>query len=202
MNKLFYKLLPDGWIVAYASKGSADGEPGFLQPVVKSLEKDLAAQEDEGEGLAELAKVVSVLPLRDAKTLSPKVIEYYPKDGNGKKVNIPVYGLLNMIGDNADHDDAKEWCMNLVQLFNSRFSNPDPSKDFKIYFGGNGVRPENSDHPSLDTIFSPEDVANLAHSYYKEAVMSGSFFDDDSLVKKYFLHTHDVKALFCRLRLI
>ena len=41
MNKLFYELLPDGWIVVYASKGSADGEPGFLQPVVKSLEKDL-----------------------------------------------------------------------------------------------------------------------------------------------------------------
>ena len=144
------------------------------------------AQEDEGEGLAELAKVVSVLPLRDAKTLSPKVIEYFPKDANGKKVDIPVYGLLNMISDNVDNENAKEWCMNLVQLFNSRFLNPDSSKDFKIYFGGNGVRPGCSDHPSLDTIFSPEDVANLAHSYYEEAVMSGDFFDDDSLVKKIF----------------
>ena len=107
-----------------------------------------------------------------------------------------------MIGDNVDHKNAKECCINLVQLFNSSFTNPDPSMDFKIYFGGNGVRPGRSNHPGLDTIFSPEDVANLAHSYYKEAVMSGSFFDDDSLVKKYFLHTHDVKALFRHLRLI
>ena len=54
MNKLYYSKLPDNILVAYVAKGNADGEPGFWRPVLNALEKDMNANEEEGDGIAEL----------------------------------------------------------------------------------------------------------------------------------------------------
>ena len=86
----------------------------------------------------------------------------------------------------------------MVGLFNQRFSD----KNFKITFGGNGTKSGSLAHPSVDSLFFPEDVASLVHSVYEDAVEDESFFECKSLVKDYILHTHDVKALFKRQRLI
>ena len=54
MNKLYYAILSDNVLVAYAAKGNADGEPGYLKPVLQALNHDMNANEGEGDGFAEL----------------------------------------------------------------------------------------------------------------------------------------------------
>ena len=89
--------------------------------------------------------------------------------------------------------------MKMVTVFNEHFLHPDKKNRFTIYFGGNG---EKAGAPLLHSVFFPEDVTQLVYNSYKEAILDGSFFAHDTLVKQYFEHTHDVKALFKRICLV
>ena len=90
----------------------------------------------------------------------------------------------------------------MVNIFNQQFSHPDPKQDFKISFGGNGAKAGMQELKSVDSIFFPEEVAQMAFAIYEEAIVDGSFFLNEDLVRNYFAHTHDVKALFRKVRLI
>ena len=46
LNKLFYQLLPDGVICAYAAKGGPNGPPGFIQPALRSIEDTLKSDKE------------------------------------------------------------------------------------------------------------------------------------------------------------
>ena len=68
-----------------------------------------------------------------------------------------------------------------------------------ISFEGGSVELGCQECPSIDTMFLPEDVANLAMMAYTDAIMDGSFFKDESLVCQYFQWTPNVKEVFEKL---
>ena len=181
MNKLYYSILPDNMLVAYAAKGNADGEPGFLRPVLNALEKDMNANKGEGNGFAEQVWVASVLNLCDPKTLSAKEISWTPQ-GKKEVIQIQVKGLVDIFDTELTKEFADNWCMKMVTVFNERFSNPDDRIRFTIYFGGNGKKAGAPVLRSIDSVFFPEDVAQLAFNSYEEAILDGSFFAHDDLV--------------------
>jgi len=74
MNKLYYSILSDGVLLAYAAKSPADGEPGYLKPVIQALNRDLNPEEGKGDEFAELVRVAAVLNLCDPKILKAKEI--------------------------------------------------------------------------------------------------------------------------------
>ena len=107
MNRLYYSYLPDGFVVAYATKGRADGEPGFLAPVLKTLNEDLKNESNNGNSFAELVKVASVLHMRDPKTLTAKLIDYKTQDGTFQ-TKIKVMGLLGLFNEELTDTKANK----------------------------------------------------------------------------------------------
>ena len=142
-----------------------------------------------------------MLNLRDLKTLTAKEISWTPPDKK-EVIKLKVKGLVCIFEEELTKEFANNWLMKMVTVFNERFLHPDEKNRFTIYFGGNGEKGGVPVLRSIDSVFFPEDVAQLAFNSYKEAILDGSFFAHDILVKQYFAHTHDIKALFKRVRLI
>ena len=61
-NKLFYQLLLDGIICAYAAKGTPNGPPGFLQPALCVISNTLTTG-SESQLLNDI-QVTSILPIK------------------------------------------------------------------------------------------------------------------------------------------
>ena len=84
-NKLFYQLLPDGIICAYAAKGTPNGHPGFLQPALRKLSNTLNVG-SECQLLNDI-QFSSVLPMKCPRThLAQNII--YSK--NTKSIDVVV----------------------------------------------------------------------------------------------------------------
>jgi len=137
MNKLYYSYLPDGFIVAYATKGRADGEPGYLSPAIKLLNSELGKKQGDNSSFAEQIQVASVLHLRDPKTLTAKTIDW-----NKYKTKLKVMGLVGLIDEELTNNEADQWCNRMVNVFNDRFPEDPNNKTsgLKISFGGNGAK--------------------------------------------------------------
>ena len=147
----------------------------------------------------------SILPLMDLNEMALKMVHW--SNANGVEGKNKVYGLVHMLGDEETLTQhmCDSWLRKQVNLFNTRFRNPfpdKPGKRFLISFGGCGVLAGGTQPESLDSVFSPEDVANLAYLVYTDAIEDGTFFKDEALVERYFQHTTDVIGLFQKLELI
>ena len=112
-------------------------------------------------------------------------------------------GLVFLLDENGlTGNTADARVKKIISVCNDRFYNPDPKKNFHISFAGDATVKGAPVRPSLDSQFLAEDVALLAFSIYEDSIKDGSFFRDESLFKKYFLHTRDVIDLFKRMHLI
>ena len=67
---LWYQLLPDGVICAYAAKGTPNAPPGYMQPTLRSIQKDLKANIDTD--VTRAIDVTSILPIKCPRTNEPK----------------------------------------------------------------------------------------------------------------------------------
>ena len=59
---MWYQLLPDGIICAYAAKGTPNGTPGYIQPALRAIQKVLKDGIDSHVTYA--IKVTAVLRLK------------------------------------------------------------------------------------------------------------------------------------------
>jgi len=76
-NKLYYHLLPDGVISAFAAKGTANGSHGYVQPAMKAVNTMLREIEDGNPGpIALNTKSMTVLPIRDPLTSMAKRLSF------------------------------------------------------------------------------------------------------------------------------
>jgi hypothetical protein len=72
LNKLFYQLLPDGVICAYAAKGTPNSLPGSMHPASRSIQDTL-----KSDNKNELTiNVTAVLPLKYPRTNLARKINY------------------------------------------------------------------------------------------------------------------------------
>ena len=174
-NKLFYTLLPDGIVCAYACKGTPNGPPGFLQPALRSISEALQASSETE--LVHDIEVTSILPLKCPRTNQARQILY--SNGTKKMKFCCLIFVRDNVSDNTSlNGDA--WCTNLVRKFSRHFP------DMTLTFGGNaanfGVIPPSS----LELFFLTEDVANLAMLAYEDSIRDYSFFSNPELVNMYF----------------
>ena len=73
-NKFFFLILPDGVVVGFAAKGTANGDPGYLQPPLKWITQML-----EAGGVGSSLKVTGVFPVRERSTNEAKTIWFANK---------------------------------------------------------------------------------------------------------------------------
>ena len=66
---MFYNILPDGVLNAYAAKGSADGPTGYVHPAMKAIVKEIDKHDNNGNTLTHNINITTVLPMRDLETL-------------------------------------------------------------------------------------------------------------------------------------
>ena len=113
-NKLFYDILPDGVICAYAAKGYPTGLPGFLQPALRALTETLTQENRVAGHLSSVINITSVLPVKDGKTNHAQQLTY----ANGKKtmdVQAIIYVYDNVEENTVANGDT--WCNNLISQF-------------------------------------------------------------------------------------
>ena len=133
-NKLFYQLLPDGIICAYASKGTPNGPPGFLQPALRSISEALKAG-SETELVSDI-QVTSILPLRCPRTnLARKII--YSKGAKNMNYCCIIF-VRDNVSDNTSHN-GDAWCTNLVRKFAKYF--PETRLTFRGNAANFGTKP-------------------------------------------------------------
>ena len=174
-NKLFYQLLPDGIICAYAAKGTPNGHPGFIQPALRALSNTLTTG-SESELLNDV-QVTSVLPMKCPRTHLARQIHY---SNNTKKID---FCCLLFVRDNVSDNtvlNGDSWCTNLVRKFSKHF----PAMN--LTFGGNAANFAVKQPSSLDFFLLQEDVANLAMMAYEESIRDYSFFSNPEIVHLYF----------------
>ena len=186
-NTLFYHLLPDGVISAFATKGSPQGATGYMQPAVKAFVRSLKDESSDHDNISAEVDVTAVLPIRDMATGNAKMLRF----GKNNENEMTICSLVTVRDKVCDNTEANGniWCTNLVHLLNKNFN-------LGITFGGNAARYGSSVRPSLDMEFLTEDVVNLAMMSYQASIEDSSFFDDSDLVSKYFSLTNDPKSLF------
>ena len=183
-NKLFYYILPDRVVCFYTSRYSPDGGQGFLQPMINAFSEGLGGN-DTWAGLVNRHDITSVLPIRDKQTGLPK--KFFFADAKYYIVKGIVYVFDNI--EDANPTRCDEITTNLIHEASSTFK-------VNIAFGGNSACFDVPGFTSLDEKFLPEDVANLAMTSYRDAIVDQTFFQDEALVAKYFGDCNDVKALF------
>ena len=174
-NKLWYQLLPDGVICAYAAKGSPNGQPGYLQPALRSIEDSLKKKMDSD--LTRSIDVTSILPLKCPHTNVSKKIDY------AKGTKQMDFCCICFIRDDVNQNTVTNgdvWCTNLVNVFNSKFP------IMELAFGGNTANFGLEMPSRLDLFLLEEDVANLAMMSYEESIRDYSFFENLDIVNLYF----------------
>ena len=184
-NKFYFMILPDGVIVGFAAKGSANGEPGYLQPPLKWITQML-----EGGGVVSSLKVTAVFPVRERSTNEAKTI-WFANKTRSMTVMCIAYQYL-MVTENTI-ENGEQWAIKLVRTFNQKFP------DMRLTYGGNAIDSGVQECSSLDEFLMTEDVANLAFTAYEPFIRDGSFFDDVDLFNLYFANSgglEAVKAIF------
>ena len=140
LNKLFYQLLPDGVICAYAAKGTPNGPPGFMQPALRSIEDTLKSDKE-----SELTiNVTAVLPLNCPRTNLARKINY--AKGTKKMDYCCILFIRDNVADNTVQN-ADAWCTNLVRVFSEKFPN------MNLTFGGNAANVGLSQPSILDFFY-------------------------------------------------
>ena len=190
-NYFWLSKLADGWCMTYAAYGKPTGRRGFLDKAYAITQEELATGYIEEESLASKMILKAVLPTRCPETLEER--EYTWNDGKGKgKYFVFVNNEVNI------NMTPEEWCRKQMNVLSHRF----PSIRALTY-GGDALKVKDGPrYQSLDSVFMPEDVANLAFSLYAHAITDGSFFKDKKLMDMYFLRTNDVIKIFKRVGLI
>ena len=189
MNTLFFNTLPDGWLNSFCTKGSPEGEVGYLHNAYYKMNESLQDESDQCNSFASNMMVSAVLPVRSPLTLQAKEYKYTDKKtGELHTSNVMSFVHNTMYLDNTSPD---EWCRNQVKDLKNRFHSIR-----NLTFGGNASLSTGQHINRLDEIFEPEDVANLAFSLYETEIYDGSFFSNTDLVNCYFRHTPDVVAVF------
>ena len=183
---MFYDILPDGVVCFYSAHGSPDGPTGYLAPMLKAFVEALSSEDSKWSELLKRHNITTVLPIKDLSTGMAKKLEF----ANGTK-SMDVKGIVYIFDSVKDNTTAScnLLCTNLVREAVSTFN-------IRISMGGNASNFGGKVPDSLDSKFLAEDVANLAMMSYREAILDGSFFEDDNLVSQYFMYCPNVKALF------
>jgi len=76
-NKLYYHLLPDGVISAFAANGTANGRHGYVQPAMKAVNTMLREMEDGNpDPIALNTNITKILPIRDPLTSRAKKVSF------------------------------------------------------------------------------------------------------------------------------
>ena len=164
-NKLWYQLLPDGVICAYAAKGTPNGHPGYIQPALRSIETSLKKKIDSN--LTRSINVTSILPMKCPHTNISKKIDY------AKGTKQMDFCCICFIRDDVEQNTVTNgdvWCTNLVNVFNDKFPL------MELAFGGNTANFGLNMPSRLDLFLLEEDVANLAMMSYEESIRDYSFF--------------------------
>ena len=188
MNKLWYELLPDGVIYAFAAKGKPNGERGYTGFAFTHLSAGLNDEDNEYHKVARNACIMSCLPLKDPLTLKAQTYSYTHQDG--RQITVDVRGFVYMHDDPTmnNHPNAQAWCRNLVKVLNANWN-------CKLHYGGSAAQYGLPAAESLDQVFLTSDVANLAWNAYEDTLRDGTFWDDTDLVQNYFANTPNARAL-------
>ena len=184
-NKLFYQLLPDGIICAYAAKGIPNGHPGFLQPDFCDI-SDSLKNGTETELLSNI-QVTSVFPMKCPRTHLARKIIY---SNNTKSID---FSCLIFVRDDVSDNTIQKgdlWCTNLVHKLLKHF--PDMNLTFRGIAANFGLMPPSS----LDLFLLAEDVANLAMLAYEDSIRDYSFFSNPDIVRMYFNHPNATVTIF------
>ena len=193
MTFMFFEEHEDGWVSTFTAKGNPNGYPGWIGDAFNLASKSL--QDPRYSDFAQLL-ILSTVILRKDKVTSNAKMHSYEKTEHGRRETISfahkcfVQHKLYL----PDGMSVSDWCRHQVDVINGKYNT-------NLIYGGN-ARPDGSLSLSLDSEFVAADVATLAFSLYEDAIKDGSFFHDQTLLRKYFRHHTDVFGLFRKLELI
>lgn len=166
MNKLWYNLLPDGHMTAFATYCNRTGPVSYIQPAVKAPTLVLQDLSIEWSSLVAKYNITAVLPIRDLDTGHAKEMRY---TNGSKTMNVSsIVSVEDKISENMK-TNRDAWYTMLVHKIKKHFG-------IKILFCRNTAQYGMSIHTSLDSQFLTEVVANLALISYQDSIEDSSFF--------------------------
>lgn len=193
MTFMFYEEHEDGWVSTFTAKGKPSGYPGYIGDAFNLASKSL--QDPRYSDFAQLLILSTIIPKKDKVTSNAKMYSYEKTEhGRVETIAFPHKCFVQNKLFLPDDMSVSDWCRHQVDVINGKYN-------LNLIYGGN-ARPDGSQTLSLDSEFVAADVATLAFSLYEDAIKDGSFFHDQTLLKKYFRHHTDVVALFQKLELI
>ena len=196
MNFWFFVEHPDGWISSYTARGRPNGKAGWVSSAFLDAARSL--QNTTRYPFAQQAMLSSVLPRVDGLTGLAKVQHYQKKNNETGQYEPASFVWKSFVHHKMylpDKMTVEEWAQHQVDFINNTYS------DLKLVYGGNALE-DGSTTVSLDSEFIAGDVASLVMAMYEDSVKDGSFFSNQTLLRKYFRHTTDVVGLFQELELI
>ena len=115
-NKLWYQLLPEGVICAYAAKGIPSGTPGYMQPALRAIQKVLTDEIDSH--VTRAIDVTAVLPLISPESNVSRKIHY------AKFTKQIDWCCICFVHDDVTHNTVNNgdvWCKQIVKVFKEKF---------------------------------------------------------------------------------